>query len=636
MKKISLIVMEREKELTLEKLREAGVVHLKKKNVSAGLPLDLYLRQIRNRQALGILAKYPVKKGVASSNEPDETGFVDQVLALNDEKELFKKQIAFLDEQIQKTGEWGDFDPEDLALLKEYDISLFLYRLSAQIYKRVENKSKFIIVSRDKQWVKALAVGEEIPGITPVTLPDRRLSEISGEIGTLSEGLENLETRLADMAHHKSFLEKENRLILEEIEYEAAKAGMETLQDIPEEMAITWLSGYVPGEKLDTLKSMAEENCWTLVWNDPAPEDLPPTLLRNNKVVRIIQPLFSMLGTLPGYRESDISCSYLVFLCIFFAMILGDAVYGIILFIAGLAIGVTVKKKGGDFPDMVKLLMLFSVCTVIWGAMNGSWSAIPASKLPEVLRMLIIPPMDNIGPLAAFPLFLQKIFVLPENVPAGNFKTQWNLQFLCFTIGMIQLVWARAKNFKMLLPSLTAIAQLGWLAVVIAMYFMVLFILLKVPLPFFVPWLIGAGIALNFIFSEQKTPVLGLGSFLKNIVKSLADFFSTFLKAIGCFGDIISYIRLFAVGMAGGIIVQTINSMAIPSDGFGGFGLGFVLKIFSMLVILVFAHTLNLAINALSVIVHGIRLNLLEYAGNHLEMGWFGYAYNPFALKRKK
>ena len=109
-----------------------------------------------------------------------------------------------------------------------------------------------------------------------------------------------------------------------------------------------------------------------------------------------------------------------------------------------------------------------------------------------------------------------------------------------------------------------------------------------------------------------------------------------FLKAISCFADVISYIRLFAVGLAGAMIAQIFNDMAMPADGFGSFGLGFVIQIIVTVLILVAGHALNLALTALSVIVHGVRLNLLEYAGNHLEMEWSGYLYNPFSLKQKE
>jgi V/A-type H+-transporting ATPase subunit I len=90
------------------------------------------------------------------------------------------------------------------------------------------------------------------------------------------------------------------------------------------------------------------------------------------------------------------------------------------------------------------------------------------------------------------------------------------------------------------------------------------------------------------------------------------------------------------VGLAGSAIASSFNSMAIPAEGLGSIGASFVLRVFSMVLILIFGHTLNMLMNALSVIVHGVRLNLLEYAGNHLSMEWSGYAYKPFALPQNK
>ena len=165
----------------------------------------------------------------------------------------------------------------------------------------------------------------------------------------------------------------------------------------------------------------------------------------------------------------------------------------------------------------------------------------------------------------------------------------------------------------------------------VGLYFLVLFMLLGVALPSFAVWLIGIGITLYFIFAEQKG-----GNFVKNILKSFCNFLSIFLNAVSSFADIISYIRLFAVGLAGSIIAESFNNMAVPSEGFGSFGLVFILRLLAAVLILVFGHALNIAMNSLSVIVHGVRLNLLEYAGNHLGMEWTGYTYKPFALKQKK
>jgi V/A-type H+-transporting ATPase subunit I len=209
----------------------------------------------------------------------------------------------------------------------------------------------------------------------------------------------------------------------------------------------------------------------------------------------------------------------------------------------------------------------------------------------------------------------------------GELKTRWNIQFLCFSVGAAQLIWGRGKNIRKLLPSLTALAQAGWLIMMIGLYFLVLFMLLKVELPPFAVWFIGGGLGLYFVFAEQNG-----GNFFKNIGRSFSNFLSIFLNAVGSFADIISYIRLFAVGLAGSIIAQSFNSMAIPEGGFGGaFGLALGLRVFAAALILIFGHSLNIVMNALSVVVHGVRLNLLEYAGNHLGMEWSGYAYKPFA-----
>jgi V/A-type H+-transporting ATPase subunit I len=293
--------------------------------------------------------------------------------------------------------------------------------------------------------------------------------------------------------------------------------------------------------------------------------------------------------------------------------------------------GFLLKKKKGHVPDLVKLIMLVTSCTVVWGAINGSWFQIPHEYLPFFLKSIIIPPFNNVGPVMEFPLFLQNVFKLPAEIPMDEFKTRWNIQFLCFTIALIQMSWARGKRIKAMLPSLTALDQLGTLLVVVGLYFLVLNMLLGIELPGFALVFIAVGVVLSLIFAEQKG-----GNFFVNIGKGFGNFFQLFLKIVGCFGDIISYIRLFAVGFAGSLIAQIFNNMAIPADGFGNFGLVFILKIIMMVLILAAGHALNLALTALSVIVHGVRLNLLEYAGNHLEIEWSGYLYNPFSLKQKE
>jgi V/A-type H+-transporting ATPase subunit I len=229
---------------------------------------------------------------------------------------------------------------------------------------------------------------------------------------------------------------------------------------------------------------------------------------------------------------------------------------------------------------------------------------------------------------------LHSIFVLPEAVPVDEFKTRWYIQFLCFSLAIIQLVWARGKRILSALPMLTALAQAGWLVLLIGLYFLVLSMLLGITFPLFAQWMIIAGLSLIVIFCEQKG-----GNFFKNVLKGFAGGFQIFLKSVSCFADIVSYIRLFAVGLAGTMIGAIFNQMAFGAGlGDGGFGEGgvlFVARLIAAIALVVFGHALNLALTALSVIIHGVRLNLLEYAGNHLEMEWSGYPYNPFAIRTR-
>jgi V/A-type H+-transporting ATPase subunit I len=158
----------------------------------------------------------------------------------------------------------------------------------------------------------------------------------------------------------------------------------------------------------------------------------------------------------------------------------------------------------------------------------------------------------------------------------------------------------------------------------VGMYFVVLNLVVsaeKDPLTNQILAMIGGGFLLNFVFINYA------GSFGGGIIESLKNFITMFLGIVNMFGDIMSYIRLWAVGLAGSAISATVNSMAGPFLG------GFI--IFAGLILLFFGHGLNLVMNVLSVIVHGVRLNTLEFS-NHLGLTWSGFKYEPFAETVKK
>ncbi len=612
MKKVSLVVMDRERDAALERLRSLGVVHLERRAVGSDTLSRLLEKKSRAETAIGILRNYAgAAPRAESSPAVPADALVDTVLGLMEKRKAEQEALTADLKELARIAPWGDFDPRELALLAASGMVLVPYELSLKSYADVGDTARLLVLRADRNLVRCLAVGAPLPAEAPFVLPLQSLSALQAAIEARRQKSAGIEQSLAQLAGQSTDLEAELTRVQEAIEFEIARCAMEVTADSPEGLAVSWLSGFVPAAEAGVLKRAAADSGWALIVDDPAEGDSPPTLVRNNPFVRLVQPVFSLLGTVPGYREYDISLSFLLFFTLFFAMIFGDAGYGALLLAMAVFFGLKSRIKQGKIPDGALLIGLLSAATVVWGAMTGTWFALPVDSLPGFMQALILPP-----------------FFPDPNLPPNEATkvVQQNIKHLCFIIGAGQLSLAHLKNIKKAFPSLTAIAQVGWLSMVIGLYFLVLNLVLDktaFPVPGYALWMIVGGIATYFVFTEQKG-----GNFFKNIFKGLANFLPTFLSAVSSFSDIISYIRLFAVGLAGYAIAESFNGMAgaLPSG---------LVRVSAGLLILVFGHGLNLAMSSLSVVVHGIRLNMLEYSG-HLGMEWSGVGYAPFALKKKR
>jgi V/A-type H+-transporting ATPase subunit I len=658
MKKLYLVVQDKYREEAMLKLRELGAVHVVKSGGTSEGLAKANERKARVENAIGLILPYkaPKKKphhgrlhhagkrrssdlvGTEESepystdavNTPSRPCLIDLLLAMGNERKELEEEVASLGKERERIASWGDFDPAMFKDVVSKSCPMFLYELPVKSLPALPQDVKYIKLNEDKAFARIVVLDKAIPDIAPFALPEISLSGIDGEVGEIKSKMEALDSKIQGFADRHPVLQGQIQDAEVSIDFEEVLAGLKELKEESGPLGCSCLKGFAPAEDIGRIKAAVAENGWALMVSDPAPEDSPPTLLRNNPVARIIKPLFSFLGTTPGYREYDISPSYLLFFSLFFAMIFGDAAYGLLIMAAALMIGFSVKNKTGTMPDVAKFLLLLSATTVAWGAINGAWFAIPHKNLPFFLQALILPPFSHSAAFVGFPPAMQAIFNLPEAIPREAVKT-WSIQFLCFSIGVVQLTWARTKRIMRELPSLTALSEAGWFLTLLGLYFLVLNMLLGIDFPPFAPYLIGTGAGLVIVFSKQRG-----GNFFVNIGKGLGGTFQMFLKIVGCFADIISYIRLFAVGIAGSMIAEIFNGMAVPEAGFGSFGLGFIVSLVSAVLILALGHALNIALTALSVIAHGVRLNLLEYAGNHLEMEWSGYEYKPFASKQKK
>ena len=209
--------------------------------------------------------------------------------------------------------------------------------------------------------------------------------------------------------------------------------------------------------------------------------------------------------------------------------------------------------------------------------------------------------------------------------------TAQNLQIFCFTLALLQLSVAHIKGIAANIKTLKWIGELGSLMQVVGMYWVVLSMVVSaevftfsevingIPVGKLAICLVAVGFVLSFIFSSYSGSVIG------SILESCKNIISVLLGVVNVFSDVVSYIRLWAVGLAGAAISGTVNSMAGPLLGHAVLFIGFI-------ALIVFGHGLNMILNLLSVIVHGVRLNTLEFS-NHLGMSWSGFKYSPFSEK---
>ena len=640
MKKVSFVVTNDAKKEALKELRKIGVVHLEQIYGSSEKLSQLKDTYNKLEEVLMFLSdiKYDKKtieqKKLSSSNVVEK---VNQIIELNETKKNYIEELSSASRELERLAAWGGFNPDDFSYLAEKGINLLPFECSTDAYKKIPEDVNCVYVNSDKTQVRFLVISED--GSKPESLTSEYLLVSNPEMSTadLSEScvkyrkeISSIDKELQKNVCYIQSIKDTMKVYAKDIEFENAYSGMATDAEEGTEANLAWLTGYVPADELSIVQKTAKENHWACLADDPSEEDEVPTKLKNNKFVSLIYPVSDFLGTVPGYREYDISSWFLLFFCVFFGMIFGDGGYGLLL--VGTALGMflsnIVKRKSPPAP--LYLLLLLGLSTTMWGALTCNWFGLKPELLPETLKPILFSLDWN---------YISNASSLPTNLVTEN------LQIFCFSLALIHLsiahLMAIAKNIK----SPKFLGDLGSLLLLWGIFYLVLNMVVNgVRFPFNldiadVPLalganaefaktgisvatvmfpLIGIGFVLNFVFANYN------GSVIESVKESCVNIISVLLGVVNVFSDIVSYIRLWAVGLAGAAIAQTVNEMAGPTLG------GFL--IFAGIILLVFGHGLNMVLNVLSVIVHGVRLNTLEFS-SHLGMSWSGFSYKPFADK---
>ncbi|MGI5869090.1 MAG: V-type ATP synthase subunit I [Kiritimatiellia bacterium] len=595
LKHVTLLCTPASRQEALARLADLGVLHVEHRltDTEAILSARAVVDEAQSAIAVVKAAMDGDWRQLSFKTVPRAANSVPLVRKITDRAAQYlalREETRALEGEIRRFEPWGDFDPAAAARLTAsgQEVTLFKALPNAEL-PEVEG-ALLHVLARDRAGVNGVLIGAPLPeGLIPMPMPPKRLSAMQSELDAKLRQMRQVAETLA--AHEKDLraLQAQVRRGGETTEYVSVE------ENLVVEGPVAYITGYCDARKADELRAEAKRQGWGLALRDPEPGEDVPTLLEPPKLFRPILALFRGLGILPGYEETDVSVPFYIFFTLFFAMLVGDAGYGaIIVLLTHFARRSVAQKFRGPMPPAVRsiftLFYVFGFATIAYGVMSGNYFAIPQKYIPEALRFQSIEWLADVN----------------------------NIMQLCFTIGAVHLSIARLWNALVLFPSKKFLAELGWVGIIWCMYSVVCSIVVAgFAFPSWGAPVLAASILLVLLFmldaSELKTEGVNLGMLPLNVMS--------------CMGDIISYVRLYAVGLASVKVAENFNMMATQFD------LPMLIKLPVLALVLLFGHGLNFAMGALSILVHAVRLNTLEFSGAK-GVSWSGRPFKPFTAPR--
>jgi len=587
MKHLTLLCVAGEKESALEHLRALGCVHVDLSGASSAAYAAAVQADDEAVRAVRIVEKaakeYPHARG-------EECRDAAAILAADAERAALQSEVLRLEALVRTYAPFGDFDPELAKRLDAQGLSVSLAKAPSGVETPVLAGAVVEKLSDDGRTAAFAAAGAPVEWperFETVAVPAERLSVVRTRLDEAQKKILSLTEALAASRTTAAMILDKSPARADAVAFAAAEEKLASAG------AVCYLEGWVPQDAVPALRAKAVARFWGLALRDPADDETPPTLIRPPKLFRPVKALFEGLGIAPGYTEADVSVPFMCYFSLFFAMLVGDGAYGAIIFALTMFLWKKTKpaEKGVHRPAVIRswltLMTVFSVATIAWGALSNTWfgASLPFAADWPTVRWLA-------GADAA----------------AGHEYD--NMMFLCFTIGVSHLMIARIWNGVCRINSWECLGQFGWAGIVLFMYVLTNCIVGIFPaMPVWCYWMFG--ISFLTVFVQAKGMDKGM----------------LFLNAMSVLGDIISYVRLFAVGLASVKVAQNFNAMALD------LGLPIWIKWLPLAFILLVGHGLNFAMAGLSVLVHAVRLNTLEFS-NHKGISWAGFAFRPFARNR--
>ena len=571
-KRVTVCGLSSEKDGLLEGLQALGCLHLLPLRPAPAEPEKVASpRAEAAYKALRFLTDMPEKrKQVTKDPRFDVESVVQEALAVKDRLRDATDRRDFLEHRIAQVEPWGDIAFPPHADLAGY--RLWFYILPSGKAGALRNvELPWQIVRRDNHFTYVVVIAQEEPPGDLLPVPRTHTGALP--LLALKDRLEETEVEIEDIVAQRLALTRYIYLLsvnLAEAENRASLAYAD--QQVREEDGIVAVQGWVPEDAIPEVEAFAEQRGLACLLEDPKPEEEPPTLIEETPEM-VAGVDLAMFYTVPPYRMWDPSVVLFFSFSVFFAMIVADAGYAAVL-LAGLF--AFWKRLGRSARGRSYRLLGLSMlgCTLVYGVLTGSYFGVaPApDSLPGALQVLDLNDYDA-------------------------------MMRLSIMIGVLHLAMGNAVVAYTKRGSRTAIANLGWIVGLFGATALV-FAAPGGALAEAAPYVLGAGVAAIFLFSSQRPIVDPPMDYLWRALDGL----KALMGIMGAFGDVLSYMRLFALGLASASLALTFNSLAMQAkDAAPGLGLLFAI------LILIGGHVVNLGLAIMSGVVHGLRLNFIEF-----------------------
>ena len=586
MTKLSFILLSGEEGSLLKKIQEIGLVDITR----SSKPVDresheLYAQADLIYGVVNALDKVKIPSGTpAVPFREDLVNFTGDMIS---KYVSTSSSLSSLKEELEDVLQWGVIRSEDLRKLKDLGLKITFHQIKPKGYK-IEWEQEYAIklLSRDDKSVRFLVLGEDsLPGKTKG--PQRGADEIRTDIADQEASLSETLSYLAYSKENKATLEQTGKEVLAALDYKLAN-----LSAVPAaENTIVTLEGFCPTENADEICAVLDSQNVFYLREDACVQDNPPIKFKNNWFVRQFEVLTDMYGR-PAYDGFDPTPFISVFFLLFFAFCMGDCGYGLILILIGLLL-----KKVDSFKDMSPLVVILGIGTTVIGFLFHTFFSMDISS------------WEIFAPI--------KWIFLPEKIMGydGTMTLSIIVGVLHICLAMCVKTYQETKN-KGLSASL---GTWGWTLLIVGGIIVGGLTFIGVISSEITKWIVivlGIVSALGiFVFNDPHRNKFA------NVGVGLWDTYNT---VTGLLSDVLSYLRLYALGLAGSMLGLAFNNIGTMILGDGS---SIKNWIFFILIVIV-GHTLNIAMAALGAFVHPLRLNFLEFFKNS---GYeaSGRNYNP-------